>query len=141
VGAVQVGAAGRDGKHERGRLDRLRRERETFDGVDVRVDDRDPGGDGEDVAHDQAGEHERGRGERRLARPQRQHDREHAEQDGRRHEADPGAGRLPEMVRRERRVDARADRTGHDHGVGAELGGAHVTITVPCMSWLCRVHS
>jgi hypothetical protein len=38
-------------------------------------------------------------------------------------------------------VDAGADRAREDDDVGAQFREGHVTITVPCMSWLCSVQT
>jgi hypothetical protein len=94
------------------------------------VQDGHAGGDRERVAADQPGEDGRRRGECGLRGPAREDDGQDAQQDGGGDEAEAGADRLPEVVRRERRVDPGADRAGEDHGVPAQLCGAHERITV-----------
>ena len=70
-----------------------------------------------------------------------QPDHQTGEHDGRRGEAEPGAGSLAEMLRYERSVDAGTDGTGEDDDVACELGARHLTITVPSMSWLWSVQT
>jgi hypothetical protein len=124
------------------RLDRFRREGETVDRLRFGVQHGETGGRRERVAHEQAGEDGSCAGERECARrPQRECDGEGREEDGRGGEAEPGAGALVEMVGQERAVDPGADCAGEDDDVAPELERAHLTITVPSMSWLCSVQT
>ena len=97
----------------------------------------------ERVARDQAGEDERGAGERERARrrPDERH-REDGEENGPGDEPAARASALGEMGGRERAVDARTDRAGEDDDVAPETRRrAHRTTTSPSMSRLCSVHT
>ena len=92
--------------------------------------------DGERVARHQSDKDRSRADQRELCRAARQDDRKAGGQDGCQQESDPGPGALAEVIRNEGAVNARADRAGQDDDVDSKLGEPHLTITVPCMSWL-----
>ena len=69
-------------------------------------------------------------------------DRERGERDGGAEEPDAESLALGEVLRRERRVDSRADPARDDDGVPLGDGERdHWTITSPSMSCRCRVQT
>ena len=117
-------------------------EGEALQRVDVGVDHRDPGGDREPHSSPiSPANTAAAAANAALARLQREHDREHGQEDGRSHESHAGAGRLAEVIGRQRGMDSRADRADRRSARRCAAPPRHVTITVPCMSWLWSVHS
>jgi hypothetical protein len=126
------------GGNEPGRLDALGEERQAVDRLDLGVQQRHSGRDREGIAGEEAHEDQHRAGEcDTIVRSHGERHGEGGKENGGNGESRAGAGSLREVFSDQRAVDPGADRAAEDDDVSTPA--RHLTITSPCMSWLCSV--